>query len=219
MEFALVLAALAGDPLRDARLRQGVQLLDRPDAPRERGRALGGGQQQPGAGTLQEYIQQQADTPELRNGGTTRSRPLADLHQLSERTGERRRPGAREREHHLQLAAFPRQRIGIAQTTITGSATMRLEAAHELLRRGAREPADTRRPGRGRRRARDRRHLVAARSSPMFMVFVVDVGNWFVHKRHLRCRPTRARWPAGGLHVPCADAPIVAEARKHAGDA
>ena len=45
-EFALILPVLMLAAGRHARLRQGLQLLDRPDAPRKRGRALGGGEQE-----------------------------------------------------------------------------------------------------------------------------------------------------------------------------
>ena len=62
----------------------------------------------PGSGTLQEYIQQQADTPEFQSGGTGSIADAAPgLHQLPERDGGRRRPGQRERELHLQLDALP----------------------------------------------------------------------------------------------------------------
>jgi putative Flp pilus-assembly TadE/G-like protein len=54
---------------------------------------------------------------------------------------------------------------------------------------------------------------------PMFVVFVVDVGNWFVHKRHLQLQADAGALAGGGLFTfPCSDAPIVAEARKYAGD-
>jgi hypothetical protein len=54
---------------------------------------------------------------------------------------------------------------------------------------------------------------------PMFLVFVVDVGNWFVHKRHLQLQADAGALAGGGLFTfPCSDAPIVAESRKYAGD-
>ena len=54
---------------------------------------------------------------------------------------------------------------------------------------------------------------------PMFVVFVVDVGNWFVHKRHLQLQADAGALAGGGLFTfPCSDAPIVAEARKYSGD-
>jgi hypothetical protein len=54
---------------------------------------------------------------------------------------------------------------------------------------------------------------------PMFVVFVVDVGNWFVHKRHLQLQADAGALAGGGLFTfPCSDAPVVNEARKYAGD-
>ena len=52
-----------------------------------------------------------------------------------------------------------------------------------------------------------------------FMVFVADVGNWFVHKRHLQMQADAGALAGGGVFtVPCSDAPVVATARKYAGD-
>jgi hypothetical protein len=54
---------------------------------------------------------------------------------------------------------------------------------------------------------------------PGFTVFVVDVGDWFVHKRHLQLQADAGALAGGGLFtVPCSDAPIVDGARKYAGD-
>ena len=53
----------------------------------------------------------------------------------------------------------------------------------------------------------------------VFIVFVVDVGNWFVHKRHLQMQADAgALAGGGGFTFPCADAPIETETRKYAGD-
>ena len=52
-----------------------------------------------------------------------------------------------------------------------------------------------------------------------FMVFVADVGNWFVHKRHLQMQADSGALAGGGLFtVPCSDSPIVNGARKYGGD-
>ncbi len=52
-----------------------------------------------------------------------------------------------------------------------------------------------------------------------FVVFVADVGNWFVHKRHLQMQADAGALAGGGLFtVPCGDAPIIATARKYGGD-
>jgi Flp pilus assembly protein TadG len=83
----------------------------------------------PGGGTLQEYIQQQADTPELRNGGTTSvPAPLQiciTFPNGSANVGDPVHVTASSTYNWLPLIG---NRIGITQTTITGSATMRLEA-------------------------------------------------------------------------------------------
>ena len=53
----------------------------------------------------------------------------------------------------------------------------------------------------------------------LFVSFVVDVGNWFEHKRHLQLQADAAALAGGGSFLlPCADAPIETEARKYAGD-
>ena len=52
-----------------------------------------------------------------------------------------------------------------------------------------------------------------------FIVFVADVGNWFVHKRHLQMQADAGALAGGGLFtVPCGDASIIATARKYGGD-
>jgi hypothetical protein len=83
----------------------------------------------PGGGTLQEYIQQQADTPELRNGGTSSvPGPLQiciSFPNGSANVGDPVHVTASSTYNWLPLIG---NRIGITQTTITGSATMRLEA-------------------------------------------------------------------------------------------
>jgi hypothetical protein len=53
----------------------------------------------------------------------------------------------------------------------------------------------------------------------LFVIFVVDVGNWFVHKRHLQMQADAGALAGGGKFiVPCSDTPIITEARKYAGD-
>ena len=53
----------------------------------------------------------------------------------------------------------------------------------------------------------------------LFVIFVVDVGNWFVHKRHLQMQADAGALAGGGKFTfPCSDAPIIAETRKYAGD-
>ena len=58
----------------------------------------------------------------------------------------------------------------------------------------------------------------------LFAIFVVDVGNWFVHKRHLQMQADAGALAGGdafgGVMLPsgCNNAAIDAEARKYAGD-
>jgi hypothetical protein len=53
----------------------------------------------------------------------------------------------------------------------------------------------------------------------LFITFVVDVGNWFVHKRHLQMQADAGALAGGGVFTfPCSDDPIIDEARKYGGD-
>ena len=53
----------------------------------------------------------------------------------------------------------------------------------------------------------------------LFMVFVVDVGHWFEHKRHLQLQADAGALAGGGVFTfPCSDSLIDATARKYAGD-
>jgi hypothetical protein len=53
----------------------------------------------------------------------------------------------------------------------------------------------------------------------LFISLVVDVGNWFEHKRHLQVQADAGALAGGGrFTLPCSDDPIIAEARKYAGD-
>jgi hypothetical protein len=52
-----------------------------------------------------------------------------------------------------------------------------------------------------------------------FMAFVVDVGNWYLHKRHLQMQADAGALAGGGAFtIPCSDAPIDSTARTYAGD-
>ena len=57
----------------------------------------------------------------------------------------------------------------------------------------------------------------------MLASFVIDVGNWYEHKRHLQLQADAAALAGGGLYKsPCdggTDSAIAAEARKYAGPA
>jgi hypothetical protein len=51
-----------------------------------------------------------------------------------------------------------------------------------------------------------------------FLVLVVDVGNWFAHRRHLQTQADAAALAAAGaVRVPCSDAPIEAAAQQYGG--
>jgi Flp pilus assembly protein TadG len=83
----------------------------------------------PGGGSLQDYIRQQATTPELRNGGTA---SIANPVQVcisfpngTSNVGDPVQVTVSATYHWLPILG---NNIGIAQTTITGSSHMRLEA-------------------------------------------------------------------------------------------
>ena len=82
----------------------------------------------PGSGTLQQYIQEQADTAELRSGG---SASVADPLQVcvtfpnGEVVGEPVKVTASVTYHWLP---FLGSHIGVLNTTVTGTSIMRLEA-------------------------------------------------------------------------------------------
>jgi hypothetical protein len=53
----------------------------------------------------------------------------------------------------------------------------------------------------------------------LFITFVVDVGNWFEHKRHLQTQADAGALAGGDLFkFPCSDSSIEAAARKYGGD-
>lgn len=81
------------------------------------------------SGTLQSYIRQQANTPELRNGGTTSLadpvRVCIDFPNGTTNVGDPVRVTLTANYRWLGLIT---SETSLTQTTITGSATMRLEA-------------------------------------------------------------------------------------------
>ena len=86
-----------------------------------------------GAVSLQEYVRQQADTPELRNGGASVSSPLQICISFPTDASDGTAGEVGDPVHVTASAdytwlSFIAARLGIAQTTITGSSTMRLEA-------------------------------------------------------------------------------------------
>ena len=51
------------------------------------------------------------------------------------------------------------------------------------------------------------------------LILVVDVGNWFLHKRHLQLQADAGALAGGGVFTfPCSDDAIVNESRRYAGD-
>ena len=83
----------------------------------------------PGSGSLQQYIQQQADTPELRNGGTSSvATPLRVCITFPNGSAEVGDPVHVTASVTYNWLPFLGSRVGIAQTTVSGSSTMRLEA-------------------------------------------------------------------------------------------
>jgi hypothetical protein len=64
--------------------------------------------------------------------------------------------------------------------------------------------------------------VLAALAMPvliLFITFVVDVGNWFEHKRHLQTQADAGALAGGDVfQFPCSDSTIEAAARKYGGD-
>jgi Flp pilus assembly protein TadG len=83
----------------------------------------------PGSGTLQEYIQQQADTPELQSGGTSSvPGPLQVCISFPNGTANVGDPVHVTASVTYNWLPFLGSRLGITQSAISGSSTMRLEA-------------------------------------------------------------------------------------------
>jgi Flp pilus assembly protein TadG len=52
----------------------------------------------------------------------------------------------------------------------------------------------------------------------LLMAFVIDIGNWFEHKRHLQLQADAAALAAAGdFRIPCTDTPIVTQAMNYSG--
>jgi hypothetical protein len=53
----------------------------------------------------------------------------------------------------------------------------------------------------------------------VFFMFVADVGNWFVHRRHLQMQADAGALAGGGnFRIPCVDTPVESDTRWYAGD-
>ena len=82
----------------------------------------------PGPGTLQQYLKQQATTGELRNGGPSVPAGLQICVSFPSGTAKVGDPVHVRATATYKWMSFLGLSLGITQTTITGSATMRLEA-------------------------------------------------------------------------------------------
>ena len=83
----------------------------------------------PGGGTLQQYIRGQGTTPELRNGGTSSvPSPLQICISFPNGTSRVGDPVQVTATSTFNWLPFLGSRMGIAQTTMSASSTMRLEA-------------------------------------------------------------------------------------------
>jgi Flp pilus assembly protein TadG len=82
----------------------------------------------PGSGTLQEFIQQQADTGELRDGGSAAVPDPLRVCVSFPNGGTVGQPVVVTASVTYHWLPFISDRIGVLATTVTGSSTMRLEA-------------------------------------------------------------------------------------------
>lgn len=83
----------------------------------------------PGSGTLQDYIRSQGTTPELRNGGTSSvPAPLQICISFPNGTATVGDPVQVTATSTFNWLPFLGSRMGVAQTTMSASSTMRLEA-------------------------------------------------------------------------------------------
>lgn len=83
----------------------------------------------PGPGSLQQYVRQQANTPELRNGGTTSvGSPLQVCISFPNGTSNVGDPVRVTVSTTYNWLPILGSRLGVTQTAMSASATMRLEA-------------------------------------------------------------------------------------------
>lgn len=89
------------------------------------------------SGSLQDYIRQQADTPELRDGGTASvPGPLQVCINFPDGSSNVGDPVEVTTTSIYNWLPFLGDRIGITQTTMTASSTMRLEAVPTVYSAG-----------------------------------------------------------------------------------
>ena len=174
------------------------------------------------SGTLQAYIRDQGDDAGAAERGNALARGSASrLHRLPERDVECRRSGPRHPDGDLSLA-----RPDHVRNEPHGDHDHRLRdhaprGAPDELCRGMRMNA-----------LQSVGHSVASERGAvlpwfvlwlpvlvLFMVFVVDVGHWFEHKRHLQLQADAGALAGGGVFtIPCSNASVEDMARKYAGD-
>ena len=82
----------------------------------------------PGSGSLQEYIREQANTPELRDGGASVTGPLQVCISFPNGSAEVGDPVHVTATATYNWLPFLGSQLGLTQSTLSGSATMRLEA-------------------------------------------------------------------------------------------
>jgi Flp pilus assembly protein TadG len=91
----------------------------------------------PGGGTLQQYVRSQANTPELRDGGTASvPGPIQICIAFPNGTSQVGDPVRVTASTTYNWLPFLGSRLGIAQTAISASATMRLEATPSVYGAG-----------------------------------------------------------------------------------
>jgi Flp pilus assembly protein TadG len=91
----------------------------------------------PGSGTLQQYIRQQANTPELRDGGTTSvAAPIQICISFPNGSSTVGNPVRVTASTTYNWLPFLGTRLGIGSTAMSASATMRLEAVPSVYSAG-----------------------------------------------------------------------------------
>src|SRR5215210_3188714 len=214
--------------LRDARFRQGIQLLDRPDAPRQRGCAVCRCEQEPSVERQPPAVHPAAgDDPRAQERWDGIGRSAGPrLHRLSQRLQRKRprrrgRAGAGHRQRHVRVAradqAADQPDFDTDHRLVDDAARgqthelfdgMRVTSLHSL----------------GNSLASDRGAVLPwfvlwLPVIVLFVVFVLDVGNWFVHKRHLQMQADAGALAGGPFLSNCPNTgPATATARRYAGD-
>ena len=169
-----------------------------------------------GCSSIASCVKAQADSPELKNGGTNAVPNPVQVCVAQ--------PSAHDRGN---ARSPPRRRSPTTGCRSWGSRSPR-PPCRPATRCGSRTGTD---PWSGARREIMHANsesggvlvLVAVTLPVIIMLasFVIDVGNWYEHKRHLQLQVDSAALAGGGLYaaMPCSNTNISAEARKYAGPA